>query len=542
MQKKGQTTLFIILGVVIVIIIGLYALVGYGIINKKFIYSQQINDKQNDVDEYIRECIRNVIKEKLKTIGIENIDFNSLEEDEDILKCFELNEVKENFEIITVDNPKINVSYLDDNLEFGIIYPLTISKGGVNVSLYEYNFVQSLKSCGVDYNSVDERLNIRSNEETCVTISRISSNTLAPVYEIKTLESFNNIQPTIPSQTLPSQTTTIKEITISFGALTKDSVIVEQINEAQFIAVDSEKSSITNPLNAIEKSSIGITKQEKKEVIKAVVTSGNFTLIEKTAPGRLVNIRTQNPILPIDIYIKPITSETIIPAIQTPIIATPTQPIQQIQLKQFRCSKIKETGCVWIFDDECSEYSRGEAIGSCGLLNRKTIYNCYEDKLTSCSLEAKCDEDEIISEEIDCKLEEEVVPTTPTTPATTQPITPTTPTQPTPGILVASTFDEERDIQGDMVYLYYHVKLENKGGSAITIKNFKKCYTVSGNCDPLELGQFGGRIIQPGQSITTTTKAFIWTYEDFWSSTGTFYSEDSLNNNLEASYSVSVSK
>ncbi|MDP6642309.1 MAG: hypothetical protein QGF74_02950 [Candidatus Nanoarchaeia archaeon] len=58
MQKRGQTTIFVILGIIIVIIIGVYALVAYGIVNKSFTYAQSISNAQDDIDEFVRECIR----------------------------------------------------------------------------------------------------------------------------------------------------------------------------------------------------------------------------------------------------------------------------------------------------------------------------------------------------------------------------------------------------------------------------------------------------------------------------------------------------
>ncbi|MDP6642310.1 MAG: polymorphic toxin-type HINT domain-containing protein [Candidatus Nanoarchaeia archaeon] len=211
---------------------------------------------------------------------------------------------------MTINDPKIDVTNNDWMLDFGVIYPITISKGGVNGSLLEFNFTQTLKTCGVDYFSIDHRVNVKSLDESCITLVGFGPEFLAPIYAIEGEG----------------------ELDISFGnPLDEDIIIIRQEDENNFIAIPITNNPNTREIPIIVTNPGGIVKQIPNEIIKVIDVEGNFSLgtcniFGCPAPNIPVNIPVSLPInigdeIP-NIQLTPV----VIPASEPQESTTPTTP------------------------------------------------------------------------------------------------------------------------------------------------------------------------------------------------------------------------
>ena len=58
MNKRGQATVFIIIGIVIVVLVLLYLLLTQTRVIQPILGGSSVNEQMGDVDDHITECIR----------------------------------------------------------------------------------------------------------------------------------------------------------------------------------------------------------------------------------------------------------------------------------------------------------------------------------------------------------------------------------------------------------------------------------------------------------------------------------------------------
>jgi len=176
MQKRGQTTIFIAVGLVIVIIIALFFFIrgNIGPVGKEVPFTT----KGKEVQDYVQNCIDETVKESLMDIGSRggyyssaplgflsyegkdyayyyktpNFEIPTTNEIETNLENYFLDHIGnciKDFELfkgkgydITFKTPVVDFTLYDNNVVASVSYPITVSKGTSKSELNEFDSVE----------------------------------------------------------------------------------------------------------------------------------------------------------------------------------------------------------------------------------------------------------------------------------------------------------------------------------------------------------------------------------------------------------------
>tara|TARA_Y100000034_G_scaffold136997_1_gene218160 strand:- start:4526 stop:6442 length:1917 start_codon:yes stop_codon:yes gene_type:complete len=206
MNKKSQVTIFVILGVIILFVVIGCSLFAYGSLSKKLGINNNLINKEQDVSEFIKECIETGVEKGLKEVGLKNI-----KEYVKNLDCLDLSILKGgDFEIIVLDVPEINSKLSALSLQIPIVYPILIKKGNVTKTLSIFLSEINLEIKGVGaLKSIDDKATLISDTEKSITLVDVGNeDKVSDIYNVELDgEAELNIEPNSNQQT-----TLIKQI------------------------------------------------------------------------------------------------------------------------------------------------------------------------------------------------------------------------------------------------------------------------------------------------------------------------------------------
>ncbi len=182
MKKRGQTTLFIILGLVIVILVALYFFVAKPYILP--VSEQNLRSSLDNIKQDMQNCLQDSAKEPIETIGLQGgylnptqdtyklysdskisyLCFNMENDDrcynrmllsstieneikkgiEENIDCLQINTFSQPFYVSTPKTPKIDVSIRRDDVKITLDYPVKLISRRTNNAVQEDKFSTTL--------------------------------------------------------------------------------------------------------------------------------------------------------------------------------------------------------------------------------------------------------------------------------------------------------------------------------------------------------------------------------------------------------------
>lgn len=181
MEKSGQVTIFVVLGIIVLAILTISFLFGFRELSARITETHLLNQKGENVKEFVEKCLEDGASQGLKGVGLENLNSHLQN-----LDCLDLAILREdgNFEIIILDVPQINYELKIPFLEIPIVYPVMIQKGNLTNRLSSFLGKISLKIEGLgEIKSIDEKATLKSeNKKSIILVGSAEDNFLADIY------------------------------------------------------------------------------------------------------------------------------------------------------------------------------------------------------------------------------------------------------------------------------------------------------------------------------------------------------------------------
>ncbi|MEM2138750.1 MAG: hypothetical protein QXM96_01200, partial [Candidatus Woesearchaeota archaeon] len=138
-MKKAQITLFLVIGLVVLILVGFFLFSKQPL---KDIKSENKFDDTTNIRNYIYKCLEELSYKSIEKYGAENS--KTLIEayiKDNLKKCVDKNYfINIGFNVVTQE-PNVNLVISEDNINFNLYYPLKLTKGSEKIEFNEFQFI-----------------------------------------------------------------------------------------------------------------------------------------------------------------------------------------------------------------------------------------------------------------------------------------------------------------------------------------------------------------------------------------------------------------
>ena len=142
--KKSQISLFIIIGLILVVIIAMFVVIKINMkkgeikeVKQDIVSFQRL---ERDAGKYIESCIEDSAMISIETYGLNSPDILEKYMEDEIMLCTDGFVIYENIAEISEEKPNVNVNINDDIVIFDIDYPVVFTSDDESFQLEDFSY------------------------------------------------------------------------------------------------------------------------------------------------------------------------------------------------------------------------------------------------------------------------------------------------------------------------------------------------------------------------------------------------------------------